>query len=167
MDTLQDVFLHELADMLNAEKQLVKALPKLAKAAATDQLRDAFEAHLDETKNQVKRLEKVFETFGKSARGKACKAMQGLIEEGSEMIKEEEENVSRDAGLICAAQKVEHYEIATYGSLCAWAKELKNPAALKLLQANMSEEEAADKKLSQLAQSVVNPQSNNGHETAM
>lgn len=157
METLQDVFFHELADILHAEKQLVKTLPKMAKAATSDKLRTAFEDHLEETKTHVDRIEQVFELFDKSPRAKKCKAMEGLVTEGEELIKEEDENIARDAGLIASAQKVEHYEIATYGTLCAWAAELANPSALQLLKQNMEEEKAADAKLSKLAEGVINP----------
>lgn len=156
MHTLQDVFMRELGDIFHAEKQLVKALPKMSRAAVSTELRDALNTHLEETRNQVKRLEEVFHIFGKTPRGKECEGMEGLIEEEEEAIEENEENAARDASLICAAQKVEHYEIASYGCLCAWAKKLNKDEAVKLLEENMGEEKAADKKLSELAESSIN-----------
>ncbi|HXU78447.1 MAG TPA: ferritin-like domain-containing protein, partial [Methylomirabilota bacterium] len=125
MSKLREVFLDELADLYDAEKQLVKALPKMAKAAEHEDLRTAFESHLEQTEQHVNRLEQVFEQFGEKPRGKKCKAMQGLVEEGQELIKEKE----GDAALICAAQKVEHYEIAAYGSLQAWARLMQEEEA--------------------------------------
>src|SRR5207244_8695832 len=116
MSALQETFVEELKDVYDAEKQLLKALPKMAKAAEDDQLKEAFESQLEETQEHVRRLEQVFKLMGEPAKGKKCKGMQGLIEEGEERIEEEE----GDAALICAAQKVEHYEIASYGSLEAW-----------------------------------------------
>src|SRR5207248_109784 len=130
MSKLRETFLDELADLYDAEKQLLKALPKMAKAAEHEELKAAFELHLEETEEHVNRLEQVFKVMGESVKAKKCKGMQGLIEEGEENIKEEE----GDAALICAAQKVEHYEIASYGSLEAWAKLLEEEQAVELLQ---------------------------------
>jgi len=124
MHTLEDLFRQELRDVFDAEKRLVKALPKMARSAAHDELREAFSSHLQETKTHVNRLEKAFAELDRAARGKRCAAMEGLIEEGSQMIREEADDAVHDAGLICAAQKVEHYEIAAYGTLVEWAKRL-------------------------------------------
>lgn len=154
LDALQDLFLDELKDLYDAEKQLVKALPKLAKATSSAVLQDAFQSHLQETKGQVARLEQVFKEVQAAARGKKCKAMEGLIEEGSDLMEEDSEPAVLDAGLICAAQKVEHYEIAAYGTLCTWAKQLGLKQSASLLGATLIEEKAADKKLSGLASKI-------------
>jgi ferritin-like metal-binding protein YciE len=156
IETLQDLFLEEIKDLYNAENQLVKALPKMAKAANSPELKAAFQSHLEETKGQVERLTQVFEELGKPAKGKTCVAMKGLIEEGSELISEDAEPHVKDAGLIVAAQKVEHYEIASYGSLCTFAELLGLKSAKKLLGQTLSEEEAADEKLTQVAEGLVN-----------
>ena len=121
MENLQDLFEHELKDVYHAEKQLLKALPKMAKGAMSEELKAGFEEHLEQTQGQVERLERVFELLDMPARGKKCEAMEGLIEEGSSILEDEEASDVRDAALIAAAQKVEHYEIATYGTLCTWA----------------------------------------------
>jgi ferritin-like metal-binding protein YciE len=143
--------LDELADAYDAEKQLLKALPKMAKAAQNEQLKDGFEEHLEQTQQHVERLEQVFEIFGQPAKGKKCKAMQGLIEEGKELIEEDE----GDAALICAAQKVEHYEIAAYGSMCSWAKLLGEDEAADILGETLEEEKETDEKLNELAESTL------------
>jgi len=156
LETLRDLFVHELQDLYDAEKQIVKALPKMASAAHSPDLRSAFEHHLEQTKHQVERLEQAFEQMGAKAKGKTCVAMKGLIEEGSEMISEKAEPSVKDAGLIVAAQKVEHYEIAGYGSVCVFAGMLGLQSVKQLLKENLSEEEATDKKLSQLAETCVN-----------
>ena len=152
MSKLRETFLDELADLYDAEKQLLKALPKMAKAAEHDELRDAFETHLEETREHVNRLEQVFRAFGEKAKGKKCKAMQGLVEEGEDVIDEE----LGDAALICAAQKVEHYEIASYGSLQSWAELLEENEAAELLQETLDEEKATDDKLTQTAENAIN-----------
>jgi ferritin-like metal-binding protein YciE len=152
MNTLRETFIDELADLYDAEKQLVKALPKMAKAAENEELKAGFETHLEETEEHVNRLEEVFALFDEKARGKKCKAMQGLLEEGKELIEEE----AGDAALICAAQKVEHYEIASYGSLKCWAELLGEDKAVKLLEETLDEEKATDEKLTEVAQSAVN-----------
>jgi ferritin-like metal-binding protein YciE len=152
MNALRETFLSELADVYDSEKQLVKALPKMAKAATHEELKEAFESHLDETQGHVQRLEQVFQIFGQPVKGKKCKAMQGLVEEGSELIEDDE----GDAAIICAAQKVEHYEIASYGSLYSWAKLLGEEEAADLLEETLNEEKAADEKLNRLAESVIN-----------
>ena len=154
LDHLSDAFYDELRDILSAERQLTKALPKMAKKATDKQLRKAFEDHLKETEKQVERVEQAFEDTGKAARAKTCEAMKGLIEEAEEMMQEEAEDSVMDAVLIACAQKVEHYEIATYGTLCTWAESLGYAKSLKLLKQNINEEELADKKLSKLAQSI-------------
>ena len=154
LNNLADLFHDELRDALSAERQLVAALPKMAKKASNEQLAQAFTAHLAETEKQVERLEKVFESIGKTARAKTCEAMKGLVEEASSMMEEKAEPEVMDAILIACAQKVEHYEIATYGTLCTWAKTLGNQDALKLLKETMSEEEKTDQLLSQLAETV-------------
>jgi ferritin-like metal-binding protein YciE len=153
---LQELFLEELADIYNAEQQLTKALPKMAKAAESDELRQAFEQHLLETQEQITRLDAAFESLGEPKKRKTCKGMQGLIEEGSEMMQEEKGSPSVDAALIASAQKVEHYEIASYGTLCAWAEQLGHDQALALLKENMAEEETTDQRLSALAESLAN-----------
>jgi ferritin-like metal-binding protein YciE len=153
---LQELFLDELADVYNAEQQLTKALPKMAKAARNEELREGFEMHLQETENQIQRLEQVVETLGESMKRKPCKGMKGLIEEGSEMMQEKKGSAALDAALIAAAQKVEHYEIASYGTLCAWAKQLGHDEAAELLHETLEEERATDEKLTQLAESLAN-----------
>ena len=153
---LHELFLQELADMYNAEHQLTKALPKMAKAAQSDELRQAFEEHLEETQNQITRLEQVFQSLGESMKRKTCKAMQGLVEEGGEIMEEQKGSSAIDAALISAAQKVEHYEIASYGTLCTWAEQMGHEEALDLLKENLDEEEGADEKLTQIAESSAN-----------
>jgi ferritin-like metal-binding protein YciE len=152
MSTLRETFLDELKDIYDAEKQIVKALPKMAKAAEHEELQEAFKSHLEETHEHVSRLEKVFKIFDESAKGKKCKGMEGLLEEGKEMIEEDE----GDAALICGAQKVEHYEIAAYGSLVSWAKLMGEDDAADLLEETLTEEEDTDEKLTDLAESIVN-----------
>lgn len=154
MDTLADAFYNELGDALSAEKQLLMALPKMAAKATSSELRQAFEAHLKETEQQVDRVERAFEDTGKAARVKTCEAMKGLIKEAEGTMGEEAAGSVMDAMLIACAQKIEHYEIATYGTLCTWADSLGYDNALKLLKQNISEEEAMDEKLSGLAQSI-------------
>ena len=154
LDTLADAFYDELRDVFSAEKQLLKALPKMAEKASCDKLKQAFEDHLAETEQQVERVEQAFAETGKAARAKTCEAMKGLIEEAEEVMKEDAEPSVMDAVLIGCAQKVEHYEIATYGTLCSWARALGYDNALSLLKQNIDEEEAADKKLSMLSESI-------------
>ena len=151
MNTLDDLFLDELKDIYDSEKRIVKALPKMAKSASTEELREAFESHLQETEQHVKRLEEVFKLLEKPARGKKCEAMEGLIEEGKELMEEDAEEGVLDAGLICAAQKVEHYEIAAYGTLVTWSRILGYNRATKLLEQTLAEEKAADEKLTDIA----------------
>jgi ferritin-like metal-binding protein YciE len=155
-NNLQDLFMEQLRDMYDAEQRLVKALPKMAKAAACDQLRNGFEQHLEQTKNHVTRLEQVFEQMGEKAKTETCPAMKGLIEEGDEIMSAGGDDETRDAGLIAAAQKVEHYEIASYGTLCTWAQQLGRHSAFDLLHQTLEEEKATDEKLTQIAESKVN-----------
>jgi ferritin-like metal-binding protein YciE len=156
MQSLEDLFLEDLKDVYNAENQILKALPRMAKKASAPELRRAFEQHLKQTEAQVQRLERVFSTLGEKAKGKTCKGMQGLIEEGKEVMSEDIEDDVLDAALIASAQKVEHYEMAAYGTLRTWAETLGNQQAAKLLQQTLEEEEATDKKLTQLAEQLVN-----------
>ncbi|MEY2545125.1 MAG: hypothetical protein QOG48_242 [Verrucomicrobiota bacterium] len=158
LDTLQKLYIEELRDVYNAENQLLKALPKMAKSASSEELRQAFEDHLEETKEHVERLDEIFKALDEKATGKTCKAMKGLIEEGSEILKEEGEESVLDAGIIAAAQKVEHYEIATYGTLRTWAGLLGEDEAAELLQQTLDEEGDADKRLNELADEIVNPE---------
>jgi ferritin-like metal-binding protein YciE len=154
--SMDDLFLHLLKDMYHAEKQLLKALPKLAKNSKDPDLKKAFTAHLKETEGQVKRLEKVFGLLGKKPQGIPCKAMQGLIEEGKEAIEEIEDAEVLDAALLAGAQAVEHYEISRYGTLIAWANQIGLTQAVQLLDANLSEEKNADKLLNTIALGDVN-----------
>ena len=156
VSTIQELFVDELRDIYHAEKQLVKALPKMAKAAAHPQLKAAFTSHLEETKGQVERLEQVFELLDVAKRAKPCAAMEGLLEEAASMMEEVEDPQVLDVGMIVGAQKVEHYEIAGYGALVALATQLGHADAAKLLSQTLAEEKAADSKLNELALSVVN-----------
>ena len=153
---LQELFLDELADIYSAEQQLTKALPKMAKAANADELREAFEMHLEETEEQIARIEQAAEVMGESLKKKVCKAMKGLLEEGQEMMQEKKQSPAIDATLIAAAQKVEHYEIASYGTLCAWAKHLGQNEVLELLHETLEQEKTTDEKLTSLAESAAN-----------
>jgi ferritin-like metal-binding protein YciE len=156
LNTVQDLLIDELRDIYHAEQQLLKALPKMAKAAKSDQLRHAFEHHLEETNGQVDRLQQVFEKLGARARGQRCEAMQGLIEEANEMMDEITTPEVLDVALITAAQKVEHYEIASYGSVSALAEALGEKEVVKLLNQTLDEEKHADRKLNEIAMSDVN-----------
>ncbi len=156
MDSLQALFKNELKDVYNAEKQLVAALPKIAKATTSSQLRDAITKHLRETEGHVTRLEQIFKSLDLPVRGKKCKGMEGLIEEGKEILGEDGEGEVIDAALISAAQRVEHYEIAAYGCLITYAETLGHDDAAGLLKQTLSEEEAADEKLTQLAKGGIN-----------
>jgi ferritin-like metal-binding protein YciE len=158
LDTLKTLYIDELRDIYNAENQLLKALPKMAKAASSDELKDAFEKHLEQTKGHVERLEEVFQDIGETPKGKTCKAMKGLIEEGSEILKEEGEESVLDAAIIVAAQKVEHYEIASYGSVRTFAQLLGKDRSAELLQATLDEESEANELLNNLAEEIVNPE---------
>jgi len=154
--TLDDLFLDTLKDIYFAEKQILKALPKMARAAHSEEGKAGFLQHRDETQGQIERLEQVFELLGKPARGKTCEAIQGIISEGEEIMEEFKGSPALDAGLISSAQAVEHYEIARYGTLIAWAKQLGLTDAVPLLQATLEEEEATDAKLTQLADAKAN-----------
>lgn len=156
MKTLKDLFLDEVADMYDAEHRILKALPKLAKAATSDDLKQAFLSHLKETEGHVKKLEQVFQTFDKKAKGKTCEATVGLLKEGDEIVKEFKGSPALNAALISAAQKVEHYETASYGCLHEWASLLENEKAAGLLQEILGEEEAANDKLTKLARDGCN-----------
>jgi ferritin-like metal-binding protein YciE len=155
-ENLQELLIDELKDIYSAEKQIIRALPKMAKAAKSPALRQAFETHLDETKGQIERLDQIFETLGKKAGGKVCHGMQGVIEEGKEMMDELEKGDVRDAGLISAAQRVEHYEIAAYGTVREYAKMLGQKDVAKLLDQTLEEEKATDEKLNSIAAQVNN-----------
>jgi ferritin-like metal-binding protein YciE len=148
---LEDLFVHELKDVLDAERQILKALPKMAKAVESEELQAAFEEHLEVTEAQVERLETIFESLDKAARGTHCPGMEGIIEEGNKLVKEEEPGPALDAALICGAQKVEHYEIAAYGCLVEYAKLLGMDEAVELLETTLAEEKETDQKLTEIA----------------
>jgi len=156
IDSLKKLYVEELKDLYSAEKQILQALPKMAKKATNAQLRQAFQEHLEVTRMQVERLDRIFELLGKSPRGKKCKGMEGLLEEGKEMMQEDMEDEVMDAALISAAQRVEHYEIAGYGTVRTYAQLLGEKEHVKLLQQTLDEEGNTDKKLSQLAESTIN-----------
>jgi ferritin-like metal-binding protein YciE len=156
LNTLQDLFVEELQDVYDAENQILKALPKMAKAASAPELQRAFEEHLEQSRMHVERLDRVFQQLGAKPKGKPCKGMQGLIAEGEEMIKEKADPAVRDAGLIAAAQRVEHYEMAAYGCARTYARQLGQQQAASLLQQTLDEEGMTDKKLTQLAESLIN-----------
>lgn len=154
VESIEDLLLDELKDLYSAEKQITKALPKMVKAASTSELSAAFEEHLEQTKGHVERLENIFEMLGKRGTGKTCEGMKGLLEEGSEMMHEIEKGPIRDAGLISAAQRVEHYEMAGYGSVRSYAQLLGKNEIAELLESTLSEEKAADEKLTAISESV-------------
>lgn len=154
IDSVDKLFINELKDLYSAEKQITRALPKMAKAATSEELRDAFQTHLEETRGQIERLERVFEMIGKPASGKTCKAMKGLLEEGEETMKETLEGELRDAAMIGAAQRVEHYEIAAYGTVRTLADLMGQKEISKLLQETLDEEGSTDKKLTKIAMTV-------------
>src|SRR5579863_255450 len=154
--TMEDLFVHTLRDIYYAEKQIVKALPDMVEKASDPQLKQGFQTHLRETENHVKRLEQVFELIGKKAQGVDCPAIDGIIKEANEVAGEVDKKQVMDAALIAAAQAVEHYEMTRYGTLIAWAKQLGRDDCASTLKANLGEEEAADKKLTQIAESAVN-----------
>ena len=156
LDSLRTLWIEEMKDLYNAENQLLKALPKMAKRATTPELKKAFESHLEETQGHVERLDEIFVKLGKKPTGKTCKAMKGLIEEGSEMMKEDGPDSVIDAGIIAAAQRVEHYEIAGYGVARTFASILGEDEAEDLLQETLDEEGAADEKLTEIAEGIVN-----------
>ena len=172
--TLHDAFIDELRDTYDAERQLTKALTKLAKAARSPQLKEAFESHLEETQGQIERLEQVFDSLDERARGKHCDGIAGIIEEGKSIMEEELDDDAMDACLIAAGQRAEHYEMAAYGTLVAWARAMGHSEAANLLQETLDEEKAADEKLSSLAEGGINqsaaeaahPENGAGEETA-
>jgi ferritin-like metal-binding protein YciE len=156
METLEKLYINELRDLYSAENQLLKALPKMAKGASSAELKEAFENHLAETETHVERLEQIFKDLEENPKGKTCHGMKGLIEEGSEILEEEGEKSVLDAGIIVAAQKVEHYEMAGYGSVRAFAQLLGQEEAAQVLQTTLDEESKANELLSQLAETTVN-----------
>ena len=162
MNSLQDLLIHDLKDLYNAEIQLTKALPKMAKAASDPNLKQAFQTHFAETEQHVQRLEQILQELDESPEGKKCKAMEGLIEEGKDLIDEDAEPEVMDAGLIGAAQKVEHYEIAGYGTVRTYAQMLGNDQAARLLQQTLDEEGATNKKLTELAMECINAEAEGG-----
>jgi len=153
---LHQAFLEEIADMLDAESQLTEALPKMAEAAQSEELREAFNDHLEETKGQIQRIEDAVTSLGESVTPKKCEAMEGLLREGEELMESHKDEASLDAVLIAAAQKVEHYEIASYGTIVAWAKRMGHEEAANLFEETLSEEKTADEKLTQIAESHAN-----------
>jgi ferritin-like metal-binding protein YciE len=155
-ETLHDAFIEELRDAYDAEKQLTKALPKMAKAATSPQLRAAFESHLQETRGQIERLEQAFESLDEKVKGKHCDGIAGIIEEGSAVMGEDFEDVTMDACLIASGQRAEHYEMAAYGTLVAWAKAMGHTDVATLLEQTLNEEKAADAKLTKLAEGGIN-----------
>ena len=162
-NSLKELYVEELKDLYSAENQLVRVLPKMAKVALSDELRRGFEEHLEQTKGHVQRLEKVFQALEENPKGKKCKGMEGLLEEGAEVREEDFEGSLMDAALIGAAQRVEHYEIAAYGTVCAFAKEPGQTEQASLLTETLEEEKETDEKLTELAQQI-NAQANEGKE---
>lgn len=158
--TLHDLFLDELRDVYDAEKQLIKALPKMARASTSGELQDAFESHLEETRTHVDRLEQAFKLLDERARGKHCAGIAGIIEEGSDLMGEDFEDAAMDAGLIAGGQRAEHYEITAYGSLIEWAKTMGHDQVAELLAETLGEEKAADRKLTEIAENGVNVRAN-------
>jgi ferritin-like metal-binding protein YciE len=161
--TLHDAFVDELRDTYDAERQLTKALAKLAKAATSPDLREAFETHLEETQGQIERLEQVFESLDEKVRGKHCDGIAGIIEEGKSIMEEDFDDTTMDACLIAAGQRAEHYEMAAYGTLIAWANAMGHQEAARLLQETLNEEKAADEKLSGLAEGGINQSADAAH----
>jgi ferritin-like metal-binding protein YciE len=164
LSTLNDLFVKELRDVYNAERQLIRTLPTMAKKATSPELAQAIETHLEETEQQAERLEQVFEMLEVSSRGPVCKGMKGIIDEGKETLEEAEEPDVADAGIIASAQKVEHYEIATYGTLCEYANVLGHSEIADLLKQTLEEEKATDEKLTQLAERGINAMATNASE---
>ncbi len=158
MESLHDLFVNELRDLYNAENQILKALPKMAKSCSSEELRQALEEHLEQTRGHVERLEQIFEKLGLKARGKKCAAMEGIIEEGKDLMDEDLEEAVLDAAIIESAQKVEHYEMAGYGTVRTWAERLGCHEEAELLQQTLDEEKEADDKLTQIAERAVNLQ---------
>jgi ferritin-like metal-binding protein YciE len=166
LDTLDKLYVDELRDIYNAENQLLKALPKMAKGSSSPDLKSGFEKHLRQTESHVERLEQIFAELNESPKGKTCHGMKGLIEEGSEILKEDGEESVLDAGIIVAAQKVEHYEMAAYGSARTFARLLGQEKAAELLQTTLDEESETNESLNQLAENMVNPEALIGTEVA-
>lgn len=162
MLSLSDLLGEELKDVYSAEKQLIKALPRMAKRASSPELRNALEEHLEITRRQAERLEQVFEAIGEKPKAKTCEAMKGLIEEAEDIMDEDAEESVLDAGIIAAAQKVEHYEIATYGTVKTWAQRIGNQRAAQLLDQTLQEEGEADKRLTGIAEGMVNEEAQSG-----
>jgi ferritin-like metal-binding protein YciE len=162
LNSLRDLYVEQLQDLYSAETQIVEALPLMAKAASNAQLKSGFEEHLAQTKQHVQRLETIFQQLGASPKGQKCKGMEGLLKEGQEMMKTKGEPAAIDAGLIAAAQRVEHYEIAGYGCVRTYAQELGDKQAMSLLQQTLDEEGATDHKLTQLATQVINLEAERG-----
>jgi ferritin-like metal-binding protein YciE len=160
--TLHDLFVSELRDAYDGEKQLTKALPKLAKGASSEQLREALTSHKEETEGHIARLEQVFQALDERPRGKHCAGLAGIIEEGADVLQEDAEPSAMDAAIIGSAQRAEHYEMAAYGTLIAWADVLELPQASKLLQEILDEEKAADRKLTDLAEAGINAMATEG-----
>ena len=160
--TMHDAFLDELRDSYDAERQLIKALPKMAKAATSAELRTAFETHLEETRGHVERLEQVFESLEEKVKGKHCDGIAGIIEEGKSIMEEDFDEAAMDACLIAAGQRAEHYEMAAYGTLVAWARAMGHTEAADLLQETLDEEKAADEKLNSLAEGGINEEAAEG-----
>lgn len=158
VNSLEDLYVHQLKDLYSAENQLVKALPKMAKAASSQELKQGFEHHLEQTRNHVSRLEEIFGNRDGSPRGKKCVGMEGLIEEGQEVITSDMDGSVRDAALIAAAQRVEHYEISGYGTARAYAERLGDRKAVRLLDKTLEEEAQTNEKLTAIAEKQVNPQ---------
>lgn len=156
LETLKDLYLHELKDLFSAEQQLVKALPKMAKAASNKELAGGFQTHLEQTKEHAQRLQQILTSHKATTRGPKCKGMEGIVAEGAEMIEEEADDEVKDAGLISAAQRVEHYEMAGYGTARAYAELLGDQEGARLLQTTLKEERQTDEKLSKLAKSAIN-----------
>jgi ferritin-like metal-binding protein YciE len=156
IESLQELLIEEMRDIYSAENQLTKALPKMAKKASNPQLKKAFETHLKETEGQIQRLQKIFDKLGKKPTGKKCAAMEGLIEEGKEMMAEDMDEETMDAALIAVAQKVEHYEIASYGTVRTWAQHIGDEQMAKLLQQTLDEEGKTDKLLTEMAENSIN-----------
>jgi len=164
LTNLYDALVDEICDLYSAEKQLVKALPKMAKAASSDDLREAIEHHLEETENQIGRLEQIFDLLDEKPRAKHCAGIAGIIEEGADVLKQDTEDSVLDACIIAAAQRAEHYEMAAYGTVAAWAEALDLPAVAQLLRDTLDEEKAADKMLTELAESGITAAAEAGAE---
>ena len=164
METLQELYVEQLRDIYDAENQLMKALPKMAKEATNEELKAAFETHLEQTEEQISRLDRIFEELGEKSKGHKCKAMAGLVEEGKELMEEDADEDVMDAGLICAAQKIEHYEIATYGCLRTYAEMLGFDEQADVRQETLDEDKDTDENLTELAVSCINLEAEEGDD---